>query len=396
MSSVAQVVLKPRKFTPFLGDIHGCSIRRSRGWWGAPKTERPSICWPTAGSGSHGDLQPPSRIRVRLYTWNRGEPLDEGFWRIRLAAAIRLRQAVGYDDPRGASRLVYSEADGLSGLIVDRFAGHLVVQPTALATASRLPLFIATLIELLQPASIVVRTDATMARREGMELETGVVHGCLPEDSLWFEEHGIRYAVRLLAGQKTGFYLDQRENRSQAARYLRGRRLLDMCCYSGGFSLAASLLGGAADVVGVDASEAAVESARENARHNGATNVRFESGDCFRSLEQRAAAGERFGAVVLDPPKFTRSRYGVAEALRAYHRLNRLAVELLEPGGILVTCSCSGSVGREDFLDMLRGVANKTQRPLQVLEQRGAAPDHPLNLACPETDYLKCMICCVP
>jgi 23S rRNA (cytosine1962-C5)-methyltransferase len=334
-----------------------------------------------------------SRIRVRLYSWDSGQTLEDAWWRARLEVAIALRRSIGYDDPHGAARLVYSEADGLSGLIVDRFGPHLVVQPTALATAVRLERLVALLVEITQPSSVTVRTDPAIARREGIECQGGVIHGPPPPDPVLVEEHGIRYAVRVLSGQKTGSYLDQRENRLQASRYMRGRRVLDMCCYTGGFGLAAARLGGAAHVLGVDTSSSAIEVARDNARRNELSNVRFETGDCFRDLEQRVQEGERFGAVVLDPPKFARGRRGVPEALRAYHRLNRLGVQLLDASGVLVTCSCSGSVRRDDFVDMLRGVANKTGRAIQVLEQRGAAPDHPLNLACPETNYLKCMIC---
>jgi 23S rRNA (cytosine1962-C5)-methyltransferase len=203
----------------------------------------------------------------------------------------------------------------------------------------------------------------------------------------------LSYGVDLLAGQKTGFYLDQAENRRAAAHYLRGRRVLDLFCYTGGFGLAAAALGGARDVLGIDSSKKALAAAQANAARNGIENVRYEARDAFAALEALAAAQERFGAVVLDPPKFTRTRRGAADALRAYHRLNRLAVEILEPGGILVTCSCSGGVSREQFLHMLSGVAQKTGRDLQILEQRGAAPDHPVSATCLESDYLKCVIC---
>jgi 23S rRNA (cytosine1962-C5)-methyltransferase len=197
----------------------------------------------------------------------------------------------------------------------------------------------------------------------------------------------------LSVGQKTGFYLDQRENRRVAASYMQGRRVLDMFCYSGGFSIAAARLGAAAEVVGVDSSEPAIRWARHNARQNGADNVRFEQAECFETLDQLRERGEKFGAVILDPPKFTRNRFRINEALRAYHRINRVALDLLEPDGILVTCSCSGSVTRDDFLAMLGGVAEKARRGLQILEQRGPAADHPVSVACPENAYLKCFIC---
>jgi 23S rRNA (cytosine1962-C5)-methyltransferase len=166
-----------------------------------------------------------------------------------------------------------------------------------------------------------------------------------------------------------------------------------MFCYSGAFSLNAAVHGGARDVLGFDSSQKAIALARANAELNGVTNVRFEAADCFDALATLAAEGQKFGAVILDPPKFARSRQSVRDALRAYHRLNRLAVDVLAPDGILVTCSCSGHVSREDFLDMLLGVAEQTVRDIQVLEMRGAAADHPLSVTCLEGEYLKCFIC---
>jgi 23S rRNA (cytosine1962-C5)-methyltransferase len=347
-----------------------------------------------------------SRLIVRLYSWDENEPLDEAFWRRRLEQAIALRRRLGYGDPAGAERLVFSEADGLSGLVVDRYAEHLVVQVNALAIERRLPMMLDRLQELQPCRTVTIRSDEGISKHEGMRSPdkaprllqaAGVLdQRVLSEASsstVVIVEHGIRYQVDLSGGHKTGWYLDQRENRVAAARYLRGARVLDLFCYAGGFSLAGALLGQAREVVGVDSSVKAIEAARLNAELNGVTNVRFEQQDCFEALDAQVAAGERYDAVILDPPKFTRSRKMLDEALRAYHRINRLAVELLVPGGILVTCSCSGSVTREDFFDMLSGVAQKARRTLQVLEQRGAAPDHPVSTACPETEYLKCFIC---
>jgi 23S rRNA (cytosine1962-C5)-methyltransferase len=210
---------------------------------------------------------------------------------------------------------------------------------------------------------------------------------------LIISDNGLQYEVDLAEGQKTGFYLDQRENRVAAARYCRDRRVLDMFCYSGGFAMAAAALGGAREVLGVDTSQRAVELARANAERNGIRNVRFQQGDGFDTLESLATVGERFDVVILDPPKFARSRGSLDEALRAYHWLNRLGVSLLPPGGILVTCSCSGHVSREDFLYMLVGVAQHTHREIQILDQRGASPDHPISASCLESEYLKCFVC---
>lgn len=392
--SVAQIRLKPRKAQPLF----------SRHPW-----VRSAAIATVGGSPADGDVvdlvsdsgewiargiyNSQSRIRVRLYSWNHDQPLDESFWRARLENALTLRRTLGYDDPAGAARMVYSEADGLSGLIVDRYGGHLVLQPTALAMAARLEVLVQLLAEMTQPTSVAVRLDDTTARLEGISLSDGVVWGERREEHVDIVEHGVRYRVPLADGQKTGFYLDQRENRRAAARYMRGRTVLDVCTYSGGFALAAAVVGRAARVVGIDGSEPAIELARQNATANDINNAEFHVADCFDDLTRRVPADERFGAVVLDPPKFATGRRQIEAALRAYHRLNISAVQLLEPGGILVTCCCSGSVDRQDFLEMLFGVALKSGREIQILEQHGAAPDHPVSLTCPENAYLKCFIC---
>ncbi len=334
-----------------------------------------------------------SRIRVRLYTWDQGESLEEAFWRRRLERAVGLRSHLGYDDPKGAARLVFSEGDGLSGLIVDRYAEYLAVQVTSLGMAARLPLIVPLLVELTSPRGVVVRTERGMTQAEGMELRDGPYWGQPPDAPVLIHENGLRWQVDLLEGQKTGFYLDQRENRRIAAAHFAGRRVLDMFCYLGGFSLAASALGRAAEVLAVDSSEKAIECARANAGLNGVANIRFETGEAFEVLRSLAAAGERFDAVVLDPPKFARARSAREDALRAYHWLNRAGIELLKPEGILVTCSCSGLITRDDFLGVLVGAAQQARRHVQVLEQRGASPDHPIAVNCLESEYLKCFVC---
>lgn len=393
-NSVAQVVLRPRKAAPFFGRhpwVLDTAVDRIEG--DAPDGAVVDLLAENGFWIARGLLNRHSRIRVRLYTWQKEEALDAAFWRRRLAAAIGLREQIGYRDPHGAARLVFSESDGLSGLIVDRFAQHLVVQPTALAMSQRIEEIVPLLVELTHPSSIVVRAEPGMAKLEGFELAPAVPYGHAPEDIIFIEEHGLRYGVQLLHGQKTGFYLDQRENRLSAAPYFRGRSVLDVCCYTGGFALAALKLGGAEKVLGIDTSSHAVTLARANAQLNGLPNSQFETGDCFDAMAEMGQKREKFGGIVLDPPKFARGKRGVDAALRAYHKLNQSAVELLEPGGILVTCSCSGGVTSEDFQSMLLGVAMKTKRDIQILERRGASPDHPVTVTCAENEYLKCFIC---
>ncbi|MEN6496615.1 MAG: class I SAM-dependent rRNA methyltransferase [Thermoguttaceae bacterium] len=391
---MAQVVLKPRKARPFYGRhpwVLDSAVERVEG---APADG--DIVDLVSDKGkfvARGVFNSRSRIRVRLYTWRSTEALDEAFWRRRLEAAVRLRSVLGYADPQGAARLVFSEGDGLSGLIVDRYADYLVIQVTSLGMVTRLPAIMENLAELVKPQGILVRTDRSVSKAEGLDPVDRFAWGKAPDGPVLITDQGLRYHVDLAEGQKTGFYLDQRENRREAARYMRDRKVLDVFCYSGGFGLAAAALGGAQEVLGIDSSRKAIELAKTNAELNGLTNVGFEAADSFEWLEARVSAGQRYGGVVLDPPKFAGSRRGIDEALRAYHWLNRLGVELLEPGGILVTCSCSGHVTRDDFLDMLLGVAQQTGRDLQLLQVRGPSPDHPVMVTCPESEYLKCVIC---
>jgi 23S rRNA (cytosine1962-C5)-methyltransferase len=391
---VAQVVLKPRKARPFYG-LHPWVLDSAVDRVESEVSDGDVVDL-VSDKGkfiARGVFNGRSRIRVRLYTWNAAEPLDDAFWRRRLESAVAFRRQLGYDDPRGAVRLVFSEGDGLSGLIVDRYADFLAVQVTALAMAARLPWIVSLLVELTGARGVMLRTERGVSRAEGLDLRDGPYWGSPLDGPLLIVDHGLTYELDLAEGQKTGFYLDQRENRVAAAGYFRGRRVLDMFCYSGGFAMAAAALGGASEVLGVDTSQKAVDLAGANAERNDLKNVQFQRGDGFQTLEALARDGQKFGGVVLDPPKFARSRQSVNEALRAYHWLNRLGVGLLEPGGILVTCSCSGHVSREDFWHMLVGVAQQSGRQIQVLEQRGASPDHPISTACLESEYLKCFVC---
>ncbi len=390
----AQAILKPRKARPFYGRhpwVLDSAVARVEG-----QVEDGDVIDLLTDAGkfvARGIYNSRSRIRARLYTWDIQQPLDEAFWRQRLETALALRSSLGLAAADGAARLVFSEADGLSGLVVDRYAQWLCVQVTGFGMARRLEELMIQLRELTSPRGIYVRTEKGVASAEGIDLRDGLYWGEAANGPAFIEENGLRYGVDLAEGQKTGFYIDQRDNRLAAAGYCRGRRVLDMFCYSGGFSLNAARHGNAREVIGFDSSAKAVALAAANAELNQVTNARFEASDCFHALEQLRDLGEKFGVVILDPPKFARSRSSLDDALRAYHRLNRLAVDVLEPGGILVTCSCSGHVTREDFFHMLLGVAEQTGRDLQVLETRGAAPDHPTSVTCLESEYLKCFIC---
>ena len=390
----ATVILKPKRARPFFGRhpwVLDSAVLRVEG----EPADGAVVDLATHDGNfvARGLWNAASRLRVRLYAFDAATKLDTAFWQARIESAVKLRQVLGLDDRAGASRLVNSEGDNLSGLIVDRYGDYLAVQVTALAMAHRLETICDTLEAVVKPAGILLRgAERGLAKLEGLHLADRLVRGTAPAGAIFVHEHGLKFGVDLTEGQKTGYYLDQRDNRQAAARYARGRRVLDMFCYSGGFSVACAQTGGAASVLAVDSSAKATALAKANADLNGAANVAVETADAFEKLDALAAAGERFGMVILDPPKFARSRASLDDALRAYHRINRVAVGLLEPGGILVTCSCSGSVSRDDFLQMLAGVAQRSGRPLQLLECRGAAPDHPVSASCLEGEYLKCVI----
>ncbi len=388
----AQVILKPRKSRPFYG----------RHPWVLESAVERVVGNPADGDVvdllnekqkfvARGIFNSQSRIRVRLYTWDVGEGLTRDWLQKRLTQAVEHRRQLGILEPSDGARVVFSESDQLSGLIVDRYGDFLSLQVNSLAMAQRLGDIVPILVELLRPRGIVIKQERGIGPLEGIKLDEGLHWGELPEGPIFITENNLKFGVDLREGQKTGYYLDQRDNRAAVARYAVGRRVLDICCYAGGFSINAAR--NATEVLGIDSSARAITLATENARLNNIDNARFEVGDAFGTLDRLTAEGQRFGMVILDPPKFAHKRDRVNDALMAYHRLNRAAVDLLEPGGILVTCSCSGHVQREDFLDMLAGVAQRTRRDVQILEQRGAAPDHPVSATCLETEYLKCFIC---
>ena len=343
---------------------------------------------------ARGLWNPNSLIRVRLYSWDLDVPVDAALIRRRVAAAIDVRRRLlsGTD----ACRLVFSEADGLSGLTVDAFAGWLVVQITSAALFEHGEAITDALRDELQPRGILLRTERGLRELEGLEAEDGVVWGQPPPAELTIDSGGLTFRVDLSEGQKTGFYYDQRANRAAVARYCGGASVLDCHTYSGGFAIAAAKLGDAASVVGVDTSAAAVELATANAQLNSVSGrVSFRKSDATAELNNAAERGETYGVVILDPPKLARTRGGLRRALKAYTKLNTAAMRVVQPGGVLATCSCSGLVSGEEFDAALRQVALDAGRFVRVVESRHADVDHPRSVFCPETDYLKCRICVV-
>lgn len=340
---------------------------------------------------ARGLVNPGSRLRIRLYSFDSAVQLDDAFWCSRIDSAIGRRRLATPASDDAAERLVFSESDLISGLIVDRYADALSVQFTSAALYAHSEVILTHLSAAFPARSILVRIDENTAKHEGIESVDRWAHGEAISDPIQYQQNGLTLAVDLAGGQKTGGYLDQRLNHEAAASYLSGRRVLDVCCYSGGFGLVAAKAG-ATSVVGVDSSEPALAAARINADRNAITNLELVKSDCFDELKRRVEAGDTFEAIILDPPRFAGSRKNVDSAMRAYARLNSLALDLLAPGGILVTCSCSGRVSRSDFLNMLLDVGRRRRRDIVVLENRGPSPDHPVAVSCPESDYLKCVI----
>jgi len=391
-----QIVLKPRKALPFFSR-HPWVFQGAVGWLvGEPQPGSVvDVVDDRQRFVARGLFNPQSQICVRLYSWDAADAFDEGFWSRRLDEAIALRRSLfGPFDLDSACRLVFSEADGLSGLTVDRYGEWLLLQVTSLALSKRMETLVQLLREKLQPRGIWLRTEKGIREAEGLELSDGLLWGEAPPRPLVIHENGVKFSLDVAEGQKTGFFLDQRNNRRRVAELVKGHRVLDVCCYSGGFALNCLVNGAASEVVGVDMSESALALAQSNAELNGVANrLTLIKRDCFKALEELAAAGERFDTVILDPPKLARHRQGLDAALRGYYSLNRSGIRLLTSGGIFVTCSCSGHVSRAMFVDTLAQAALHENRRLQILECRGAASDHPTSATCLETDYLKCYIC---
>jgi 23S rRNA (cytosine1962-C5)-methyltransferase len=387
------VVLLPRRARPFYGRHPWVYAGAIAAVEGEPADgDEVELCSHANHFIARGLYNSRSKIRVRLYTWSPDTPLDAAFFRARLDAAMRLRGPVlGLDGPGRACRLVFSEADGLSGLTVDRYDRWIVLQFTGLGLALRCDMLAEILAERLRPEGIYLRTERGIGQLEGIDLHDGPLSGQVPTAPVVIEEDGLQFLVHLAEGQKTGFYLDQRDNRRAVARLAAGRRMLDAFCYTGGFGLHAARAGATA-VQGVDVSEPALGLAQDNARLNGLDNVSFTRAEVFTHLQMLVESGERFGLVVLDPPKFARARNAVEEALRGYRRLQTLALRLLESDGILVTCCCSGLITQDMLEELLAQLAAEEKRDVQILERRGQALDHPVLVSCPETNYLKCLI----
>lgn len=327
-----------------------------------------------------------SRSEIELRVIARAEELPAGFLGERLAAAIAWREQIA--PGAEAVRLVHGEGDGLPSLIVDRYGPYLVIQTLSQASDALKPVIVATLVELLNPKGILERNDPRVREFEGLDRHVGLLHGEVPE-TVEVREGEVTFAADLWKGQKTGLFLDQRENRLMAKGYARGR-VLDGFTYNGGFALHVAKQ--ATSVLAVDSSAEAIERTRRNAARNGAASVEAREANVFDLLHDLHKGGERFDTVILDPPAFAKSKGAVDKAARGYKEINLRALHLLNPGGMLITCSCSYHIHEADLEEILEAAAADVGATVTIVEKRRQGRDHPVVLGVPETYYLKCFV----
>lgn len=342
-----------------------------------------------------GFFNPRSRLAVRILARDEETETDKDFFRQRIAEAARLRDdTLGLPVVTDVYRLVYSEGDLLPGLVVDHFAGHLVVQFSTLGMHLRRETILDALEEVASPRSIHEQPDARACKREGIEARAGLLRGETPAEPPSVLENGVCFRIGLGDGQKTGFFADQRDNRQLIGRCARDRSVLDVHTYSGGFALYAAM-NGAAEVLGLDSSGPALSLAAENAMINNGRQVRFERANDRDALNRMHREGRTFDLVICDPPPFARKRSDVERALRGYRDLHLRAARVVSPGGLLAVSCCSAAVPEADFVTTLREAAFDLGRAIQVLYRGGQAPDHPVLGSCPESRYLKFLLACV-
>ena len=341
---------------------------------------------------AHAAYSPQSQIRLRVWSFDENAVIDAAFFEQRLTLAIDARRSLGVLDEEGACRVVFAEADGLPGLVVDRYGSYLVCQFLSAGIEPWREAVIGGLATLLRPLGIYERSESSARRKEGLPSSRGLLYGSAPPPRLELNTDGLRQTVDIVQGQKTGAYLDQRDNRRRVSRYANGARVLDAYSYAGGFALMC-LARGAVEATLVDSSAGALRTAEEQAALNGlGDRCRFVAADVPTELRRLKDAGERFDLVVLDPPKFVHSIEQLQAGSRGYKDVNRLGLELLRPGGVLATFSCSGHVDAALFQKIVAGAAVDAGRDAQIVERLSQPPDHPVALHFPEGEYLKGLI----
>ena len=343
---------------------------------------------------ARGYYNPHTDIAIRILTHDAGEAIDETFLRRRIRDTVALRQIFD-PDQTNMYRLIHAEGDALPGLVVDRFADILVAQIHTAGMERLRPLLLDALMEETGVQGLLLRNDSQSRRREGLEIEEPAIAAGEVPAQVAVRENGVQFLVDPWQGQKTGFFIDQRDKREALRKYARDKRVLNCFSYTGGFSVYAALTGNKTSVTSVDISAPAIDAARQHFILNGLdpNAHQFLIADVFDYLEQAHRDEEQFDVVVLDPPAFAKTQSARTQALKAYRRLNMLAMQVLRPGGILLSCSCSGVVGMDDLLGVLSQVAQRLHRSVQLLETYTHGVDHPINLAMPEISYLKAVFC---
>ncbi|MGA7622586.1 MAG: class I SAM-dependent rRNA methyltransferase [Candidatus Acidiferrales bacterium] len=334
------------------------------------------------GRGFYSDK---SQIAIRLLT-QEDVPVERSFFAERLRQAAAYRQTVVENSE--SYRLVYGESDGLPSIVIDRYGDYLVLQTLSQGSERQKQLIVKLLVELFSPKGILERNDPKVRLLEGLERRAGVLHGEVPRE-VAVKENGITFVYDLTHGQKTGAFLDQRENHWTARRFASGE-VLDCFSYHGGFAL--TVAGNCTHVEGVDMSAAAIETARRNQQLNSIANVSFRGANTFDLLKEYDQVGRRFQMVILDPPAFAKNRDSLPAAQRGYKEINLRALRILERGGYLVSCSCSYHLSEPLFLQLIAEAANDSRRTVAIVERRTQALDHPILLTMPESHYLKCII----
>lgn len=341
---------------------------------------------------AYAAISPSSQIRLRLWSLDAAESVDATFIRERLDRSIDLRRKLDLLGKHSACRLVFSESDGLPGTIVDRYGECLVSQFLSAGAEYWRDTLVAALDELLAPRAIFERSDASVRKKEGLEPRRGLLRGTAPAAPLEYLAGGVRQLVDIEQGQKTGSYLDQNVNRLRVAKYANGASVLDAYSYSGGFAISA-LLHGATSATLIDSSADALENAKRQAQLNGVSEqCKFCIANVPEELRRLRDSQQRFDLVILDPPKFVSSVQQLKSGCRGYKDINMLGLQLLNPGGVLATFSCSGHVSSELFQKIVAGAAIDVRRDAQIIERMSQAPDHPVLLQFPEAEYLKGLI----
>ena len=338
---------------------------------------------------------PSSQIRARVWSFDAEAAIDHAFFKRAVAASVARRAAIPALRGQEGVRLIHGESDGLPGVIADRYGDVVVLQLTSAGADKWREAIVAGLVQATRCAAVYERSDSEVRGMEGLESRTGCAHGALPAGGLTIVENGVRMEVDAEGGHKTGFYLDQRDNRLLTGQLAGGRAVLNCFCYTGGFSLQA-LAGGAASVLSIDSSGPALASARRNLALNpqlDASRAEWQEADVFKALRALKEEGRKFDLIVLDPPKFAPSAAHAERAARAYKDINLFGFRLLNPGGILMTYSCSGGIGQELFQKIVAGAAIDAGVDARILYRLSAAPDHPIGLAVPEGEYLKGLAC---